>query len=1110
MEWAGVDFLARIGLSSRGSRRAASVSPIKLAGSDTDPQTGLVVALSSETALAKKDNPEGLKIKYWRHLPYGRSLEQNLIEIKTAPVPDKKGHVALDEVWVQSRLVFSAARGDDAEDPETKKKIQRVLEVANRLNTGLREGFPVRDTAKIFDECRLDKSIGEDIVIRGLDKKGGFSFSLSPHFSKAMAPGSSETLEFSKADINDLKAAMGFRINSLEPDKNFTGTRTVSGADPQSGVVFESGVRVKETKNRLDMEMYIDPVDAPEGTDPQAIPDLVRLSFVRKGADSFELKRASFMDRDFKVNDTKSVLALTGFAQACNRDLAEWKFPAFMNHAAEYNLLDKINSFGRPKPLKEGGEFLYGSLHGCGSEKKIENFGDQIGIAAMFLHRGTKADGTVSTVGVAVDFPFASGGPNSNYDGAVPNYLPFMKDIKCFVITHGHFDHKGGVAFYAAKGLLAGKIIYCTDRDKRALKKDMVNMGVPRHLQPIVRPLKNEGAFPVLDDEGNTRMWVQHSPNATKHSALTTPYIVTGCMNDEHYNHSALVYGDANGLSKRAIDFANDKNKKLHEVATELGHTVTLDKLPKKLIALHDTTAVRYDGHAPRAEEVEDNLSTVFSWFPKKGVLAAPITTNNAEYTALLNVAHRKERDITAVGGNAEFTLSTMNLFGVLPDYDLSEVRIDPLEELQKPEEERLIPKDVLDVYMESLKEAAEQCGTDLDDCDLNVLKKEHKKGLKEYIEKLPPSKRKHEKNAEFYMLKSLQKYGAVRFDNDINGYFMWKAVTERDSVASIRATRTSQFARDFRTDPSALMIFVTGTQGNGEEKFSTMQKFVNFFSLLDTDERVRNTGFKINAQDYIAVISQPAIPGNRDSQERMINDLVKARDITVVGAYLNGFKVYNPKENRDHILNQLNKLGWKYESDAEGSIRVYGRPIHIHGHGFAQDMVEMARSVNASLHVPHHIPDLDSQETFRELMDKEGLTRPDDRSDDFKFYAMDSKQDSKDKEFKCVAHIDPSYILVRMARRYGQFFGGTLEWQEARLLRREGNNRTDGLMSRSDGDGVYRKMTARMEWEHMTSPEKADMERYRKLGPSDVERHEGYRKPRSRPIWTMPLPEAK
>lgn len=1108
MVWASDNFLRRIGLSHEGPPRART-EPVVLTGAAADSQSGLIVSLTSSTNFDAQGRVSDFGIKYWRHLPYGESREQNLIRVSMAPGADGNG-VVPDQVWVQSRLVYDRARGDDLDDPDTKKNVNRVLEAVSRLNGLLREKGPVENTAKIIAECYLKEVAGEDVVVRGLDEKGGFKFSLSPYFSRAAAQGGG--IAFRNVDLQMLKTMLGFSVNTLEPDKNYDAGRAVPAADPQSGVEYEAGVALDERADGLTMEMFIRPEDAPAGVDPKAIPNLVRLSFAKAGADSYVLEEALFLGQKVDPADTQALLRLIGIAQSSNRDFAQWKYPAFMDSTAQFNMLDMVSPFHMPPALDgAGGEFLYGSLHGCGFEKKIENFGDQIGTAALFLQRGTKGDGTVSTVGLALDFPFASGGTESGYDGAIPDYLPFWDDIRSFVITHDHFDHCDGLPYYAAKGLMKEKTVYATPQVKYFLDKKMDSLRVPRTLRPKISLIEKEGAFPVRDEDGHVRMWVQHNPNATLHSALCTPYIVTGCYDDQAYNGSVLVYSDGRGFKPGAASFFSEGTRALPQCAAAHGLTVSPEKVDRDITTvLHDVTSIFMDGHAPTAEEVEENQNEVFGWFKDKGILLSPISTNNAEYTAAINVAHRTGRDITAVGRNAELRLSCMNLFGVDPDFDLRAVRIDPLEEQAKPEAERLIPEDVLRRYFEAL-EKVKGFEDKESEAYKKALAKAHKAHMKEYVENLPPEEDEHQKNTRLYMLEKLQKYGAVVFDNNLNGYLMHKAVMERRETASVRATRGSDMAKGFRDHPENLLIFITGTQGNSDEKASTLQKFTNFFSLLDTDPAVRSTGYKIDSDDYVAVITQSAIPGNDDGQEKMINDLVRARNITVVAAVNNGFVVHNPKGHRDVILRDLARKGWNYQSGPDGSIRVYNHPIHFNGHGFAQDMLGMVKMIRAETHESHHVPNRDAYDMFRRMMRENGCRHSGVEPDDFQFFRVDAAAKDAKKKYETVARLNPSYILVRLVRKYGQFFGGFLDWTRATLLRREGQVRQDGMMARTEKDGVFEKSVARVSWENVSNPGRRAEEsvRFRKLGPGIVDRDEnGPQRPRSRPIFSGPAQE--
>lgn len=462
-----------------------------------------------------------------------------------------------------------------------------------------------------------------------------------------------------------------------------------------------------------------------------------------------------------------------------------------------------------------------------------------------------------------------------------------------------------------------------------------------------------------------------------------------------------------------------------------------------------------------------------------------------------------------------------MNLFGPKIDVDLDQIRIDPFEERKKPAEERVIPEHILDRYFSILEDVAERIALDQEGVDAGLdidIEERREKYLAQAHLSFSKGAKKEEapiqkspSDTGYYMMSSLLKHGAVTFDNDINGYFMWKAVMDKQKTASLRATRGSQTGKEFRDDPSKQIIFVTGTQGNSEERFSTLQKFKDYISLLDVDESVRPTGYKISAEDYIAVITQPAIPGNEANQDKLIGELVRARDITVVAAFQNGFKIYNPKGHKEKILRDLNLRGWKYQGDADGGIRVLSKPIHIHGHGFYEDLKAMTRVIKAETHECHHVPGPDAYDSFRNLVREEKLKHSGTTPDDFQFFRTDAAAKQAEDKFNVIAKVNPSYILVRMIRKFGQFFGGYLEWTRATMMRREGQNREDGLMVRTSRDGTYERLTAQVDWEKVCNPQKraSSSPRFRRLGPSSVERNpDRPRRPRSRPIWSSDAPE--
>ena len=1035
--------------------------------------------------------------------------DQHLITVKTQPNARKTART-LSQLWVQSQCIFDVSRGDTLDDPETAKRVNRVLEGVNRMNAHLREGGDVADTAKIFDACMFDDVLGEHLIIKGLSKEGGYTFSLSSAFAR-VADEEAKRIAFKNISETDLKAILGFQINTLEKDKNYDKARELTTNDPQSGKTYVSGSAYKKAKDgTITASVYLRPDDGEATLEAEDVPDFVSFEFKPvsgKGGKNagYELTDVKFEGRKISLDDTDMILRLIGLSQDCNRDICNWKYPSFMDHIAKRDLLDKIDPLPVPKSLeKKGGELLYVSMHGSGTEKHIENFGDQIGIGGLFLQRGRKQDGMISTVGAVVDFPFASGGPDSNYDGAVPDYLPFWDDIRSFFITHDHFDHADGMAYYAKAGLMKKKDVYATPEVKYMLRAKMDYLQVPKNLRPKIHVLREEGHVALKDEDGVNRLIVQYSPNGTRHSARCTPYVVSGVYGNEHYNGSTVVYGDGNTINPSGREFFKKGLKALdgkEDVPKELLKS-------KYSVVLHDITAVRYEGHAPEPEDVEENLSIATGWFADKGVLMAPITTNDAEYTVAMNTASRTGRHITAVGSNAERRLACKNLFGVDPFINLREFALDPFEEFFKGDS--IIPRDILEDYVDrflALDDDDEEKGK-VPATYLEALEQARKKIKKTEKDKVQPRDREHVSAVRSYIKETLDKHGQLVFENDVNGYLMWKAIMDGQDTASMRATRTSKMAKEFRDNPSELMIFVTGTQGNAEEHFSTVQKLVNYFSLLDANPEVQPTGYKINLQDYVAVITQSAIPGNENSQDRMIQDLVEQRDITVIGAIKDGFKVYNPKDKRHEIEHDLRRRGWNFDTDANGNLHVHGHSIHFHGHGFKKNLESIISDIPAHTHEVHHVPDRNSYDTFRRLSREKGFGHSEQQPEDFLVRRISAKGKKPGDLYAPVARLNPSYILVNMERKYGQFYNGSLSLSRVTKLAREGGNRDDGLMARTGGkDGTYQRKTAHRDWETANNDNtRKPITRIRKMGPGVADRGHG-RKAQNIPLWSKRTP---
>lgn len=1055
MVWDMNYFLQRVGLWQHHNRQA--VQEAKLNGAAFDPKTSFMCAIDSKLQQIP-DNKLQLDIDYWRRLPYGKTHHQPLISMT---MQQDGGKVEPQEIWVQSTCVFDASRGDNLHDADTRKKVNRVLEAIGRLNNHLRETASAKEALKILSDCHLDQVIGEDLALRGLTKDGQFQSSVTPYFANQTQL-QTQRIILPRTSDDVLDAILGLRHNTLDLNHQHIGSRSLYATDPQSGVTYESRIDISDVDDSKRITLHAEAMDV-LGDASANLPRFLDISLTRQDGD-WQLASCSFMGQ--AVVDNATQVKLLGLLQKANQDFAAGRYPRFMDSLAELDLLHLIHPFATPPKLNEGGEMLYMSLHGSGHEKVIEHYGDQIGIAALFMHRGLRDDDTVSQCAVAVDIPFASGNTNSNYDGAIPDYVPYLQHINAIVITHDHFDHIAGAPYLAAKGLLKGKTIHCTPEVKYFLKRSMDELGVPSTIRPYVLELEGEGKIQIKDTDGNTRFWVQYAANATNHSARCTPYVITGCVNDDHYNGTALVYGDAVSLSDDGIAFIkNAQNRLADEIAST---NPTLRKMGLTL-ALNDVTAVRNAGHAPLEEDVEANMREVFSWFEDKGALLNPFSTNAAEYRIGLRTAAATGRNVTAVGANAEKRMTILNLFGVDHTANLA----------AKVLSEDEIPVDVLHDYQ--------------------LYKNPH---LQDEPVDFTRYTHAAETDTKAYMFNRLRDKGEVGFDDNTNGYLMWQAIQMGQEFAVEHATRKSNKARDFRAHPEKMLIFVTGNQGTVQERFSTIQKFANGFSLLDADEEHRPTGYKISAADFFYCNTQPAIPGNDDAQIMLQDELARARNIEMVTASFQGFRLANLQADRqEQILRRLTQLGWEHKIDAENNIHVYGRPIHFHGHGFREDLRQTVRVIPARFHEAHHIPDQDSYFIFRQMLDKDGINHSGQQPNDFQVMRIDAHAEDNTSAFRKVAKLNPSYVLINVIRKYGQFYRGALEMTRATLLRRNGESRADGLCATSANDGAYASVTARRDWETVSAGRFA-VNRQAVLGPGMNERNFGT-PPQSRPIFS-------
>lgn len=310
-----------------------------------------------------------------------------------------------------------------------------------------------------------------------------------------------------------------------------------------------------------------------------------------------------------------------------------------------------------------------------------------------------------------------------------------------------------------------------------------------------------------------------------------------------------------------------------------------------------------------------------------------------------------------------------------------------------------------------------------------------------------------------YWMLRKLVKNGKIRFDdNSINSYNMYIAIMHQQNRAARRATRTSDLAkRIFRRMYGKLGILSTGVTGTPEEQFSSLSRFADGDSLFDYDEVTRKSGFKLDPERMILFVTQTPSAGAHmeRSQNALMERVAKNRNVTIFCAYKNGFKIYNPKDKKEKILRRFKELGWNCEWDAKSNqIRVHDQPFHIHGHGFFEDIVNIAKFMKAKLHEAIHIPGWQAYKYYQEAIKKAdgrtSIVKPQDH------VAREYREDPDTglPFMKNTDYLTPSYWLIRLRRKYGQQYGGIVDMVLAYFMRQDGNKRTDALDVRSyDGD---------------------------------------------------------
>ncbi|MBV6631433.1 MAG: hypothetical protein KI792_00220 [Alphaproteobacteria bacterium] len=1038
--------------------------PILLAEADIDPRTGGAAAVVTRTARDVHGNMDDIRIQYWRMRPNGGQLLQDLIEIETSPSVEE-GKTDINAVRVLGREV----------DPNDTGKVLLVMEAAKRINTALREG-KLPQVAKIFDETYIHDVVSETLPIVGLDAQGGFNFVPS------IEQGATDK-EFELEVPAPIALALDGRgVNTLDYQNVMRDQRPVVATDPQTRIQFKSEVGIETNTRHHKVDASIEPLKAPEGVESRAIPDLTEEVWTRvpgddpnqKGKRKFRLDKLSVLGEDLVNSDVVTRMRGLGIVNRIMKAMRKRRYPEVMDYLTEFDQLDLVDPLEPPPSMEEGGRLYMVSLLGNGRDEIIDDFGDQIGSTKIIVHEGLDKDGQLDRVAVGHDLGMFIPKEGSEYDGAVPDVVEWLKQVDHWFITHRHLDHAHGIGIYARKGMLEGKTFHATPDVIRAIEISLTKYDVDKKNWPTFQPITDEGHLDIEKD-GVKRMTVEYSPHATPHSARTTPFryigrvgtnIIGSYMNPGDMRFGKYEQEGYEGPKPPASWLDREWFKRgLRGLAEREADIDAKDVDRQDTLVDFDVTSVKKRGWAVTEPEVEQNMNELLGGvFGDKGILLAMISTNDNRYETALRVATEQGRNMFEVGAAVEDTARINNILGV--NYKA----VEP----QESGNIQLYLDHVYDTKLAALK-------TDLQ-AELEAGPAHGRKGLVqntlEVIDWIEQRRHGYMENPSFEPGVDSPSRATLKTLVGRPSHYLYPEMRAADAqlaqkidelggkvddrlprfTATLRVSRGAKktVAGMLEDDPSRRIIPVTGTQGSIAEMDAQLNKIAEGRSLFEADPEYRHTALPVNSDTDVIVISQSAIPGNEKNQKKLIDKLTRNRDFTVVVAMGDSFRVYNPKGEQAERLEALygGQKGVEVQTEIDGGITVIGKGIHSSGHGNEKDIEAFANLINPDIAQPQHVTDPEAIKRTFELFDRLKLKNSGAIVENFEALGIDKGDKRENAEIESLGRLPASLVVFKLIRKFGQYFGGHLDATRFISNERRGGERRDGLMVR--GGGVY------------------------------------------------------
>lgn len=1054
--WPRRGFLSFVGLEHSHSADGRE-RPVRLAEAGIDPRTGGAVAVTTDATLDGKDGVRHIKTTYWRMLPSGEQLAQDLFDIELEP--GESNVLASDNqtvvktpmmvpraVWVLGRKVYNAAdEGEHGEYHEGRSSAQglmhnlsRVLGAAGEVNRQLRDGR-LPEVAKIFKEYAVQDATPDRLVINGLSPNGGFDF--DPADTSGTKTTGPLTVPSAIAP-----ALMGYGVNTLDEHQRLWPEMQKQAVDPRTGTVFTTEASVAEGDNP-EVSTKIAPTSVFGSKPAQPIPCLTRVAWKNEGEGRSTLAKLNLIGENL-VNDNQLMrMRALGVTNRILHDLRNRRYPSSMDHLVEYDLYDMVYQFEPPPPLAEGGRLMMMSLGGNNMEEIAEGFGETIGgNSKVIYHEGLDKENKLDRVGIIIDLGLYLSPKDEANVSAAPDVIEHLKHCKDILITHRHLDHTDGLFVYIQAGLLRGKTVHATPEVIRSIRNKLSTFpSIDKHNYPTFSELEGEGWLHIKDKEGKTRLSVNYARNATPHSARCTPFCVHGHYDGKwigsYLNHGDARYGRHNvrGYKGPPVDvdplnrefFTNSTARLLEEVPgldpKIAGRAPTYFDI--------DITSILKKGWAPTEAEVEENLVEVSDWFKDKGMLLSMISTNDNRFETALRVATRADRDITEFGTNLEKTSVTANVLGV------NDLRLDPE------------PRNNIQLYLDQCFEERIRKKIKEFEEELETAGESGKRRIRGRIEL------QNERLKAFERLKAMP-HKFIRYQTrDQLEAELEDRFGEKVTLGSVRVGRTSKTSRWIMNRPNhdwRRLALLTGTQGTNVEIDAALSALADGRSLMDGNPDHRHTARPVVPENNVVVISQTAIPGNHEKQDELVRKLI-TRGFTVVQARDDGFQIHNiDKARRKEITKRLVKLDKEFKVEEDGSLLVLGMPIHAGGHGHQKDCQAWIKMVKADVTAAQHTSDPQGVKRFGELCRAAGC-RDMGWVPNFVGLSIRAGDTPESTVVREIGQTMPSLIHIETKRKTRQYHGG---YMDARRYRRldatEGNYGLYGLRVTTRADGIY------------------------------------------------------